>query len=86
MTVLEQVDCRLDNMKTMLLLFGIDPVEFSSQNHGRYLASALPTCLACRCEEACHDWLALIGDSDLDKAPAFCPNAQLFMWAKQERI
>ena len=86
MTILESVDRRLDNMKIMLERYGIDPVAFSSQDHGRYLAAALPSCLACACDEACHDWLSLIGDERLDRVPGFCPNAQLFAWAKQDQV
>jgi hypothetical protein len=87
MTILERVDRRLDNMKMMLERFDIDPIAFSSQDHGRYLAAALPSCLACPCDEACHDWLILIGgETRLDQVPAFCPNSQLFAWAKQDQV
>ena len=87
MTILESVDLRLGNMRMMLERFGIDPIAFSSQHHGRYLAAALPACLDCPCDEACHDWLTLIeGEIRLDRVPAFCPNAQLFAWAKQDQV
>ena len=85
MSVLERVDLRLGNMKMMLERLGIDPVAFASQAHGRFLASAMPACQGCACDEACHEWLTLIGPKTrLEQAPAFCPNAQLFVWAKEE--
>lgn len=87
MTVLERVDRRLGNMKMMLERLGIDPVAFSSQDRGRYLAAALPACQGCACDEACHEWLILIAaETRLERVPAFCPNAQLFAWAKQDQV
>jgi hypothetical protein len=86
MSILERVDRRLANMRTMLEHYGIDPVAFSMQHDGRYLAAALPACMSCRCDEACRDWLLLIGEERLERVPGFCPNAQLFAWAKQDQV
>jgi hypothetical protein len=87
MSVLERVDLRLGNMRMMLERVGIDPVAFSLQDRGRYLAAAMPACQECACDQACHDWLVLIGpETRLERAPAFCPNAQTFAWAKQDAV
>lgn len=83
MYTLERADRRLNNMKTMLERLGIDPVAFSSQNRGRFLASALPACQSCSVDELCEDWLAQF-DAPLRRVPAFCPNAQVFDWAKED--
>jgi hypothetical protein len=85
MTVLERVDRRLANMRTMLERYGIDPVAFSMQHDGRYLAAALPACMGCRGDAACREWLDL-GEERLERVPGFCPNAQLFAWAKQDQV
>ncbi len=84
MSVIDRVDRRLSNMRMMLERLGIDLVAFSRQNQGRFLASAIPTCQDCSCDEACHDWLGR-ASAGLQQAPAFCPNAQLFAWAKQDQ-
>ncbi len=71
-------------MKMMLEMLGIDPVAFYSQDQGRFLASALPTCQVCSCDEKCHEWL-MWAPARLPRAPGFCPNAQLFSWAKDDQ-
>jgi hypothetical protein len=83
MNSLERADRRLSNMKTMLERLGIDPVAFSSQNRGCFLASAIPACQSCSVDEMCENWLAQ-SDAPLRRAPAFCPNAQVFVWAKED--
>ena len=83
MSMIDRVDRRLSNMRMMLERLGIDLVAFSRQNQGRFLASAIPSCQDCSNDEACHDWLARASTS-LQQAPAFCPNAQLFAWAKKD--
>jgi hypothetical protein len=84
MSVIDRIDRRLGNMRMMLQRLEIDLVAFSRQNQGRFLASAIPTCQDCSCDEECHDWLARASAS-LQQAPAFCPNAQLFAWAKEDQ-
>ncbi len=84
MSVIDRADRRLGNMRMMLQRLGIDLVAFSRQNQGRFLASAIPTCQDCSSDEVCHDWLERAAAS-LQQAPAFCPNAQLFAWAKEDQ-
>ena len=85
MLVIDRKDHRLSNMKMMLEILGIDPVEFYTQDHGRYFASALSTCRDCSCDKTCHEWL-MWAPARLRWAPGFCPNAQLFAWAKDDQV
>lgn len=85
MSVIDRIDRRLCNMKLMLEMLGIDPVAFFSQHQGRFFASALPTCQTCSCDETCHEWL-IWAPERLRRAPGFCPNAQLFAWAKDDQV
>ena len=84
MSVIDRIDRRLGNMRMMLERLGIDLVAFSRQNQGRFLASAIPNCQDCSNDEVCHDWLVR-APSSLQQVPDFCPNAQLFAWAKDDR-
>lgn len=85
MNVIDRIDRRLANMKMMLELLGIDPVAFSRQDQGRFLASALPTCQACSYDARCEEWL-MWAPADYRRAPEFCPNAQLFAWVKDDQV
>jgi hypothetical protein len=85
MSVIDRIDRRLANMKMMLELLGIDPAAFSTQDQGRFLAAALPACQACSCDERCGEWL-MEAPAGMRQAPGFCPNAQIFAWAREDRL
>jgi len=64
-------------MCAMLGRLGLDA---SMLAHGRLasdLRSAVTNCQSCSADQACQEWLVRAPES-IDKAPAFCPNAELF--------
>jgi len=70
-------DHRWQNMCAMLERLGMDPSELA---HGRLasdLRSAVTSCLHCSADQHCSDWLVRAPET-LEKAPGFCPNAELF--------
>jgi hypothetical protein len=83
MSSIDDIDRRLGNLLAMLQRLGLDPAAFSTQRHGRYLAAAIPGCLSCRHEGACRQWLGR-PTAPAERAPAFCPNAQVLAWARQD--
>jgi len=61
----------------MLDRLGLDA---SMLAHGRLasdLRSAVTNCQTCSADQACQEWLVRAPES-IEKAPAFCPNAELF--------
>ncbi|HEY7457360.1 MAG TPA: DUF6455 family protein [Xanthobacteraceae bacterium] len=84
MSVIDDIDCRLGNLLGMLDRLELDPVAFSSGRKGLYLAAAIPGCLSCSNVEQCRKWL----DDDAateQRAPDFCPNVQIFGWAREDQ-
>jgi hypothetical protein len=64
-------------MCAMLERLGLDA---STLAHGRLasdLRSAVTTCQSCNADQPCQEWLTRAPEY-IDKAPAFCPNAELF--------
>lgn len=65
----------------MLDRLGLDA---SMLAHGRLasdLRAAVSSCQSCRADQVCQDWLVRAPES-IDKAPAFCPNTELFATAR----
>lgn len=70
-------DHRWQNMCAMLDRLGLDA---STLAHGRLasdLRSAVSSCQSCRADQTCQEWLVRAPEN-IDRAPAFCPNAELF--------
>jgi hypothetical protein len=78
----ESFDRKIANMSTMLSRLGIDPAMAAGLEFGSLFASAIRACQACPAGEVCRDWLAR-GEGRLERAPAFCPNAQRFDRVKE---
>jgi hypothetical protein len=65
-------------MCEMLERLGLDASMLAF--HGRLasdLRAAVSSCQSCGADQVCQDWLVRAPEC-LDKAPAFCPNAELF--------
>ncbi len=74
---IHDADHRWRNMCEMLDRLGLDA---STLAHGRLasdLRTAVINCQSCGADQVCQDWLVRAPES-LDRAPAFCPNAELF--------
>jgi hypothetical protein len=74
---IHDADHRWQNMCEMLDRLGLDAATLA---HGRLasdLRSAVSSCQSCSADQACQEWLVHAPEW-LDRAPAFCPNAELF--------
>jgi len=74
---INDADHRWRNMCEMLERLGLDASVLA---HGRLasdLRYAVSNCQSCRADQICQEWL-LRAPECVDKAPAFCPNAELF--------
>lgn len=74
---INDADHRWRNMCEMLDRLGLDS---SMLAHGRLatdLRSAVSNCQNCSADQTCQEWLVRAPE-DIDKPPAFCPNAELF--------
>ena len=70
-------DYRWRNMCEMLARQGLDAAMLA---HGRLasdLRAAVSACQSCTSDQTCQEWLVRAPES-IDRAPAFCPNAELF--------
>ncbi len=70
-------DHRWQNMCAMLDRLGLDA---SALAHGRLasdLRSAVTSCQHCAADQSCQEFLVRAPEN-IDRAPAFCPNAELF--------
>ena len=70
-------DLRWQNMCAMLDRLGLDA---SMLAHGRLasdLRAAVTKCQSCTADQPCQEWLTRAPEY-IDRAPAFCPNAELF--------
>jgi hypothetical protein len=81
MSVLDRIERRIENMRTMLTLYGIDTADFTQVDRGATFTPAMRACQACGSEAFCTAWLARAGKA-IDRIPEFCPNAQRFAHAK----
>ncbi|MFZ5692022.1 MAG: DUF6455 family protein [Pseudomonadota bacterium] len=81
MSVLDRIERRIENMRTMLTLYGIDPADFTRIDNGVTFTSAMRACQACPSEALCTAWLARAGNP-IQRVPEFCPNARRFTHAK----
>ena len=84
MFVLDDIDRRLGNLSVMMERLEVDSIDLCWQEKGLVLSSVIRACQACPNGETCRDWL-LRASSSLLQAPAFCPNAQRFAQAKENR-
>ena len=74
---------RWQNMSEMLDRLGLDAAMLA---HGRLasdLRLAVSTCQSCDADQICRDWLVHAPEW-LDKAPAFCRNAELFACTRDQ--
>lgn len=76
-----QFDRQINNMNSMMAMFGIGPRVLPSN----LLGSAMHACLDCPSSEVCHDWLAQTATSPR-LAPDFCPNAQVFEHVRDSQL
>lgn len=74
MSVLQRIERRIENMRTMLTRFGIDVATLTQVGSGGVFASAMRACQACPNEAICTAWLAQAG-AEIARIPEFCPNA-----------
>jgi hypothetical protein len=81
MSVLDRIERRIENMRTMLTLYGIDTADLTRIDYGVTFTSAMRACQACPSEALCTAWLARAG-KDIQRVPEFCPNARRFAHAK----
>jgi uncharacterized protein DUF6455 len=75
-------DHRWQNMCAMLDRLGLDASVLA---HGRLasdLRSAVTSCLHCSADQHCSEWLVRAPET-LEKAPQFCPNAELFATVRE---
>lgn len=70
-------DKRADQMRQMMDILGVDPIEAFSQGHeGSAMRPCISTCMQCRAAEFCGIWLnGACRDVDYH---SFCPNASRF--------
>jgi hypothetical protein len=80
----DRSDRQMKNFNAMTTRLGVDLAELSRESLGYTLVSAIRRCRGCDAGEVCRDWLARAGPQ-LQKAPAFCPNAELFARARAEQ-
>jgi len=77
MSTTYDADLRWRNMCAMLDRLGLDAATLA---HGRLasdLRSAVTACQSCSAEHPCQEWLTRAPEY-IERAPAFCPNAELF--------
>lgn len=77
MSNIYNADRRWQNLSEMLDRLGLDAETLA---HGRLasdLRSAVSSCQSCSADQVCQNWLVHAPEW-LEKAPAFCPNAELF--------
>jgi hypothetical protein len=84
MLTFDRSDRQMKNFNAMTTRLGIDLAELSRESLGYTLVSAIRRCRGCDAGEVCRDWLAR-AEPQLQKAPAFCPNAQLFARVRAEQ-
>jgi hypothetical protein len=65
-------------MCAMLERLGLDADMLARGRLANGLREAVCKCQSCDAEDHCQAWLVRAPDL-LDKAPAFCPNAELFL-------
>ncbi len=78
----DKAELRLWNMYEMMDRLGLNTGALGRKRPD--LSLAIGTCQFCPADEICHDWLAR-ADKSLGKAPAFCPNANIFERARAEQ-
>jgi hypothetical protein len=81
MSVLQRIERRIENMRTMLTLFGIDTAIFTRVDNGVTFTSSMRACQACASETLCTGWLSRAGTA-INRVPEFCPNARRFSHVK----
>lgn len=84
MFTFDKAERRLTNMSEMMDRLGLDITLLAYGRPGMDLRSATHSCRYCRADDMCRDWLARM-DQSIDRAPAFCPNAELFARMRAEQ-
>lgn len=77
MSNIYNADRRWRNMSEMLERLGLDAEMLARGRLASDLRFAVCTCQSCDADQVCQDWL-MHAPEWLDKAPAFCRNAELF--------
>ena len=73
---LEQVLSRQRLMDEMMEVCDVDGLSIARKDGGLAFLEARTKCRYCLSESACREWLRFTPDAD--RAPDFCPNADLF--------
>jgi hypothetical protein len=71
-------------LSEMIHRLGLDAAGLSSRPPNQDLATAVHACATCTAAETCATWLAQT-KGPIDRAPDFCPNAELFKRARGSR-
>jgi hypothetical protein len=77
MSHIHDAEARWRNMCELLDRLGLDASKFGDGRLASDLRAAVSTCQSCGADQVCQDWLVRAPEC-VDKAPAFCPNAELF--------
>ena len=77
MSHIHDAEARWRNMCEMLDRLGLDASMFGQGRLASDLRAAVSSCQSCGADQVCQDWLVRAPEC-VDKAPAFCPNAELF--------
>ena len=77
MSHIHDAEARWRNMCEILDRLGLDASKFGDGRLASDLRAAVSTCQSCGADQVCQDWLVRAPEC-VDKAPAFCPNAELF--------
>ena len=70
------------SMAEMMWRLGLTALP-AAQARKLNIRAAIAACLTCPAGELCSDWLEHAPET-LERAPAFCPNAEMFMRARQD--
>ena len=81
MSHIHDADRRWRNMCEMLDRLGLDASMFAHGSLASDLRAAVSTCQSCCADQVCQDWLVRAPEC-VDKAPEFCPNAELFAFVR----
>jgi hypothetical protein len=78
----DRIDRQMANFHDMVDRLGIDPVDLARDCLGYRLSTAVRRCQACDAGATCRAWLDRT--TTAENAPAFCPNADIFAFARRK--
>jgi Family of unknown function (DUF6455) len=84
-TFLSRLDAHSKFMGQMMERCGIDPVDMAQDRLGVTLMQAARACIACGRTQSCKRWLDAADQENIQEPPSFCPNAQRFRHAQEQR-